>query len=246
MLRDGLVGAFMLLTRLPVGRWARPGATGGAWAWPVVGLAAGAIGGAAYAVLLRLGCPPLLGAIWTLAVLILLTGGLHEDGLADTADGFGGGATAARKLEIMRDSRIGSFGALALLLAVTARGAAIAAIGQPGAVLAALVIAGAVGRAAMILPSTLSPAARTDGMAARLPKMPPREAAAGLGIAVVAAATLAPGATALAVLLAAGAAAWGMTALAKRQIGGHTGDVLGATEIVVECVVLSVLAAMAG
>ena len=76
---------------------------------------------------------PALTAGWALAALVLLTGGFHEDGLADTADGFGGGRTRERKLEIMRDSRIGSYGALALVLSVGIRAAALATMARIGA-----------------------------------------------------------------------------------------------------------------
>src|SRR5579863_3553917 len=87
-----------------------------AWAAPVAGLAAGFMGALVLALSGRLGLPPLLCAGLATAALILATGGLHEDGLADAADGFGGGATRAAKLAIMRDSRIGAYGALALAL----------------------------------------------------------------------------------------------------------------------------------
>ena len=104
----------MLLTRLPVG-WlatsAEPARLADAvWAFPVVGAVVGAIGGAVFWVCARLGMPPAVAAVWTLASMLLVTGALHEDGLADTADGLGGGRTRERKLEIMRDSRIGTFG----------------------------------------------------------------------------------------------------------------------------------------
>ena len=99
--------------------------------------------------------------------MTLATGGLHEDGLADTADGFGGGRTPGRRLEIMRDSRIGSYGAMALLSAFAVRGVAIAAIAEPARVAAALVASGALGRGAILLVLRLAPPARADGLSAR-------------------------------------------------------------------------------
>lgn len=239
-----LATAFGLLTRLPIG-WLRAGTPPGTaqcvWAWPVVGMAAGALGGVVFAAAAALGMPPFLAALWSLAALVLVTGGLHEDGLADTADGFGGGFTRDRKLAILRDSRIGSYGALALILSLGLRAAAIAAIATPGAVLAALVVAGALGRASMIGPLLALSPARPDGMSASLGRVPPARAGAGFAIALLAALLFAaPHGSGPAIGLAIAGAA-GMAFLAQRQIGGHTGDVLGATEIVVECLVLSAL-----
>ena len=79
-----------------------------------------------------LGLPPTLAALVALAAAILVTGSLHEDGVADIADGFGGGNTRERKLEIMKDSRNGTFGVVALVMTLLARWAAIAAVGASG------------------------------------------------------------------------------------------------------------------
>jgi adenosylcobinamide-GDP ribazoletransferase len=228
-----LAGAFMLLTRLPVaGGAAARGA--GVWAYPVVGAVVGLIGAAVYAVAARLGLPPVVAAIGAVAATVLATGALHEDGLADTADGFGGGATVARKLEIMRDSRIGSFGALALILSVGLRVAALDALADAGRVAVALVVAGVVGRGAMVGMMLSLPPARADGMAAALGPVPVGAGVVGLGLA--GAAVLLPGGLAgLAGAVAAGAA---MVWLARRQVGGATGDVLGATEQAAECAAL--------
>jgi adenosylcobinamide-GDP ribazoletransferase len=242
-MRAELAGAFMLLTRLPAG-WLAGGRAPAAfadtvWAYPVVGAVVGGIGGAAYWACCRLGLPPAVGAVWTLAAMLLATGALHEDGLADTADGFGGGRTRDRKLEIMRDSRIGSFGALALMLSLAARGAAIAALATPGHVIAALIAAGALGRGAMLVVLLLLPPARADGLAAGLGASRIGRVATGLLLAAVAAHAFWAG---IAAVLAALAMAW----TARRQIGGYTGDVLGATSVVTECVVLSLLARVGG
>jgi adenosylcobinamide-GDP ribazoletransferase len=119
-----LLAAFALLTRLPVPiRGAAPFGHG-VWAFPIVGAVVGTLSAGVYALCYRAGMPPLLSSVWAVTASVLLTGGLQEDGLADTADGFGGGATRARKLEIMRDSRIGSYGALGLMLSLIVRIAA--------------------------------------------------------------------------------------------------------------------------
>jgi adenosylcobinamide-GDP ribazoletransferase len=236
----------MLLTRLPVERFSRPGEAPDmarcVWAFPVVGLAVSLAGGLCYWLASRLGVPPALAAIWSLAAMLAITGVFHEDGLADTADGFGGGATAARKLDIMRDSRIGSYGALALLLSSLMRLAATAAIGRPGAVLIGLVLAGMLGRSAMVLLLLLLPPARPDGMGASMGR--PRTASAVVALTLAGAVPFIclPAGIALVAVALAGGAALVVARLATTQISGYTGDVLGAAEVIVECVVLTVVA----
>lgn len=234
-----------LLTRLPIWRLVPQSPANFAasvWGYPIVGAVVGGIGAVLYAIGWRLGLPPVLAAIWTLAGILLTTGALHEDGLADTADGLGGGGTVDRKLAIMRDSRIGSFAALALIAAMATRGSAMTLIATPGMVAIALVVAGALSRAAMMVVLLTCSPARRDGMAAGLAVIPRAEAAVGLGVATLLAMILLPAdIAAIALGLAGGigcAAAW----IGTRQIGGHTGDILGATAIVVECAVLSLLA----
>ena len=238
MIRD-LAAAFGLLTRLPVGRWAAGAdAARGVWAYPLAGAAVGAAGAAVYALLRAAGLGASLAAIWTLAALLLLTGALHEDGLADTADGLGGGRTRERRLEIMRDSRIGSFGALALLLSCAVRIAAVAALPH-GAVPGALIASGALGRAAMLVPLLLLRPARADGLGASLTRMRPITGAAGLALGTALALLALPLAAALRSLALAVLGGAGAAWQARRQLGGYTGDVLGATSVVVECLVLS-------
>jgi len=245
---DELVAALTLLTRLPVGwlrrPWSDPSLASAVWAFPVVGLLLGTLGGVAYWAVHRFGLPPLLAAVWTLGVLLVLTGAFHEDGLADVADGFGGGRTAERKLEIMRDSRIGTYGALALVWSCLVRVAAIASLGRPGLVMFALIVAASIARGGMIiLLATLKPA-RTDGIAASLGTLPGGRVALGLGIALVTPFFLLPVGTATVVVLCGLLTCLAISWLARQQIGGHTGDVLGAAEVVVECVVLTALAAL--
>src|SRR5882724_12552182 len=108
--------------------------------FPLVGAAIGAAVGLFYLATLAIGVPALAAAALALGAGALLTGALHEDGLADVADGFGGGRDKAAKLEIMRDSRLGTYGALILLVAFAAKLAALAALPR-SAVLPALVAA---------------------------------------------------------------------------------------------------------
>jgi adenosylcobinamide-GDP ribazoletransferase len=241
-----LAGAFTLLTRLPVAALFStppPDPRRCVWAYPLVGALTGAIGAGSYWLCARAGLPPLLAGLWTLAAGVLVTGALHEDGLADTADGFGGGASVERKLEIMRDSRIGSYGTLALVLSVLLRWAAIAALAAPALVGPALIAAGALSRGAMALPVLALPPARSGGLGASLRGAGPIRLLAGPALAALLALALLPIGAALAASSLGLAAALALAVLARRQIGGYTGDVLGASAILVECVVLSVLAA---
>ena len=229
-----LVAAFTLLTRLPIRRLApsHPAPGDCVWAYPLVGAGVGAIGGAVLWAGMFAGLPQPLAALWALAATVLVTGGLHEDGLADTADAFGGGRTVERKLLIMRDSRIGSFGALALLFSLALRVAPLAVTPRP---VFMLVMAGMLGRAAMLLPLLLLAPARSDGLGAGLAGGRKWPAFAGLAVAL-AAASAAPRAGVAALL-----AGLAVTALARRQVGGYTGDVFGATEQAAECLGMSAL-----
>ena len=243
-----LVTAFTLLTRLPVARFARPGEGSDlarcVWAFPIVGLVVNGLGGLAYWLAYRAGVPPLVGAGWALAIANATTGALHDDGLADTADGFGGGATTARKLEIMRDSRIGGYGVLAVVLPVVIRVAAIAALVHPGRVMTAMIVAGILGRGGILVILWVLRPARDDGMGVAMGALQPARVAAGLGLAIAAALLALPLPMAIAAVLPALGAALAVARLAYTQIGGYTGDVLGAGEVVTECVVLTVASSM--
>lgn len=228
--------AFLLLTRLPAGTIAgeAPSMASSAWAWPVVGLAVGAIAGGVAVAASVAGVTPAMAAIAALAAAVLVTGAMHEDGLADVADGFGGGQTRGRKLEIMRDSRIGSYGVVALILGFGFRATGLASVVETGDAFFALVAVSAGSRAVLPAALVLMPPARTDGLgraAAGIDPVPARLAAA---IGFVCLLPLGPGTAfpaAIAMTLAALAVGW----LAMRQIGGQTGDVLGAMQQVAEC-----------
>jgi adenosylcobinamide-GDP ribazoletransferase len=244
--RDDAVAALGFLTRLPLPAAlapARHDLVRAVRAFPLVGAFIGLVGGAAFALALALGVPATPAALLAVLTTVLATGGLHEDGLADTADGFGGGFTRERKLAIMRDPRSGAYGLLALIFSVGLRTAALAALGRPGAATAALVAAHAGSRAALPALMRLLDPARADGLAAAAgrPETGATLWALGLGAAIVLVA-LGPGGG-LWALLAAAAAALLTGALARRQIGGYTGDVLGAAQQVGEIVMLLCAAA---
>lgn len=231
-------------TRLPV--TAPPGATlaQAAWTFPVVGAVIGAAGALVYWLADGLGLAPFVAATLAIAATALLTGGLHEDGLADTADGFGGGATAERKLEIMRDSRSGTYGVTALILSFLLRGGAIASLAGPGLAAAALIAAHAGARAGLPFFMRAVPRARQDGLSASAgtPEASAATIAALLGLLALAL-TLGVGAAMIAALLVAA----GLIILARlslKQIGGQTGDVLGAVEQVSEILILLAASAL--
>ncbi len=239
--RDDIFLALGFLTRLPLG--AAPDRALGSlaqasWAFPLVGVLIGVLGALAFKVAALLGLPTLVAAFIAILATILVTGGLHEDGLADTADGFGGGTDRESKLAIMRDSRSGAYGVLALLFSVGLRSAALAAIAGGGSVLAALIAAHAVSRGALPLVLRGLEPARSDGLGAEAGRPEPTIAWTA-GVLGAIAALLALGLwSGLLALLFAGAAMALVAALARRQIGGYTGDVLGAIEQTGEIVVL--------
>src|SRR5258708_18397454 len=154
---------FIFLTRLPFTHQtpiAKGELSQALWTAPVVGAAVGLLGAGVYGLAQLLHLPPLPAAALAVAATLAVTGGLHEDGLADVADGFGGGATRERKLEIMHDSRIGAFGVCALILSFILRVSALTNLGDPGLVTAVLVAAHAAGRAPIAAFMRLIPAAR--------------------------------------------------------------------------------------
>jgi adenosylcobinamide-GDP ribazoletransferase len=242
---DDFAAAAGLLTRLPVGAGtAGPGAIAAAsWAFPLVGAGIGAVCALVFFVAEAVGLADAPAAVLALAAGIGLTGALHEDGLADTADGFGGGVGREAKLAIMRDSRHGTYGILALGLSLGLRAAALATIGGPIAAGLALIAAHAASRGALPVLMRLMRPARTDGLGATAGR-PGRFVALlavvfGTGIAL---AMLGPGHGAVSLVVAGIAvalAAW----LARRQIGGYTGDVLGSFQQIGEIVMLLAAAA---
>ena len=240
-----LAGAF--LTRLPF----RPKAPAGmaelapaSRAFPLIGLIVGAAAGALMWIAAAADLHPLACGFIGLAAAAWLTGALHEDGLADFADGIGV-RDRDQRLEIMRDSRIGTFGVLALIFTIGIKAALLAGFLGPGLAWAALIAAAALSRA--VLPAImhrLAPA-RADGLGhgAGQPDGLTALTALGLG-AATAFVCLGPAAGATAVLMAACAAGivgW----LARRRLGGYTGDVLGAAQQAAETAVFIAAGAFA-
>ncbi len=250
-----LLIALRFFSRLPVPETAREralGPAGLARATPLVPLAGALIGLVPALVLLAaeaVALPAAIAAPLAIAALVLVTGALHEDALADCADGFGGGGTRARKLEIMRDSRIGTYGACAIALSLYLRAAALAVVMAHGvgSAVAVVIAAAALSRAASLLPLVLLPPARDDGVGLGAGRPGKNAFAVSVALAIaVATGVLWTGAGLGSIIVAVGLAALvalSFCALARRQVGGYTGDVAGATQQLVEIAVYLVFAA---
>lgn len=235
--------AFMLLTRLPVGRIHRDLPLASCmWAYPLVGVVIGTITGGIYGAALVLGLPPLAAAVLAIAAGILATGAMHEDGIADCMDGFGGGRTIERKLEIMHDSRLGSYGVLAMVTTLLLKVALLAAIANPSEAVATMIVAATASRAVLPVVMFAMPPARQSDLGGRASQdaTATRVVFAALcGVVAI----VAYGDAALLVLAGLTVAAAVMAALAWHQLRGITGDVLGMTQVVCELAVLCVLVA---
>jgi adenosylcobinamide-GDP ribazoletransferase len=232
--REELLGALTFLTRLPLDRLAMEGAAppdlgAASWAFPVAGIVVGLTGGVAFGIAGGLGVPLLAAALIAVGTTILVTGGLHEDGLADSADSLGG-YDRAEKLTIMRDSRTGAYGVLALVLSVALRAAALERIASFWGVLGALVAAHALARGFLPVALRFLDPARDDGLGASAGRPASRAVLWSCGIAIAAAGLCAGVRPGLAAAIAAAIVMAGMGWLAERQLGGQTGDVLGALE----------------
>ena len=234
------------LTRLPMLRHETGAGTNlaqAAWAFPLAGFVVGLVGALAYTLADRLVLFSWPAAALALAATMLITGALHEDGLADTADGLGG-KTREQKLDIMRDSRIGTFGTLALVVTLLLRWSTLADIAEPRYVAIALISAHAAARAGMTAFMHLVPLARPDGLSSGAGRPPGQSVAAALAIGIF---TLLFGfgaKGAMIALLLLGFAGIIVARIAIRQIGGQTGDVLGAFEQVGEAIILLIAASL--
>lgn len=243
LLRDVAV-AFALLTRLPLPRLpdgAFAHQARAAWAFALVGVVVALIAGGAGWLALTLGLPGAAAAGLVLLVQIAVTGAMHEDGLADTADGLWGGWTRERRLEIMQDSAIGTYGALALILSLGLRWVALSVLLVGG--IAPVIAAAAVSRGLLPVVMTALPQARDDGLSRRVgvPGWAVCAVAAGLGAGLALA--ICGGAALVPIALACAGVAL-VARIAQAKIGGQTGDILGAGQQVAESAVLLGFAAM--
>jgi adenosylcobinamide-GDP ribazoletransferase len=239
--------AISLCTRLPIGPSAKISdgeVARASWALPIAGLVVGLFGAAIYWIAARSHVPPLPASALAIAATVMLTGAMHEDGLADTADGFGGGKTRESKLEIMRDSRIGTYGSCALILSLMLRWSTLAEIAEPRLVAVALIAAHVSARAVLPIVMSFVPPARADGLSSCAGQPPQQSAAIALALGTICLLFSFGPSGALMALLALGAIGLLLTRLAIKAIGGQTGDVLGALEQVGEAAVLLIAASL--
>lgn len=217
-------------------------------ALPMAGAILGAVGGLALLAGTAAGLPPLLAATLAVTAEVITTGCFGEDGLADACDGLFGGATPERRLAIMSDSRVGSYGVAGLALVLLLRVAALSALAAgpgPLAAAGALVAAGSLSRLAGVVPLWALPPAKREGRSASVGR--PTDATmrfaslAGTAIALLVLAPLHGASRTILAVAAAAATAFLMTRLARRKLGGQTGDIAGATQQVAEVAVLVAL-----
>lgn len=245
-------------TRLPLpvfrfetSPYAAPDLDRAALALPLVGALAGGCAALVGLVAYLVGISTGLAAALSIAAGVIVTGALHEDGFADCCDGFFGGATPERRLEIMRDSRLGTFGTAGLVFSLLIRVLALADLFRLVGPAALLLL---VGVAALARPLALAPTlwlvpAAAGGMARAV--TPPGARSGGLAMALGLVVGLGCGWPAELSLGMAGAALAGLMAvyatsrLAAARIGGYSGDVIGAAEQVAEMTMLVVLSAAA-
>lgn len=243
-----LLCAVQFLTRVPtptLSRFEQDWITRSARYFPLVGHGVGAMSALVLVVAHQVWGGP-VAAVLALVAGLLITGAFHEDGLADTFDGLGGGQTPERRLEIMKDSRIGTYGACALVAILAIKGAV---LGTTAIAVAApmLLVAHGLGRAAAVVVMRLTPYAPSSeaGKWKPVPQgVRTDEAIVALAIAACPLVLLPSGAAAAGVV-GGGILAAAVALTARRLIGGHTGDVLGAVEQVFEVGFLLGVAALA-
>jgi adenosylcobinamide-GDP ribazoletransferase len=223
--------AFSLLTRLPLPvDHDRAGSRAhiATWAYPIVGAVVGGLSGLIISIAMSLLLPSGLSAALGLLTAAALTGAMHDDGLADCADGFWGGHDRERRLEIMKDSSIGAYGAVVLMIFILAEWSAIEALVFSNPILTFAGI-GAISRLPMVLAMWLMPNARENGLAAGVGMPPAISIQIASGISVIIALITLGWAGIIALVFAIGSALI-VGLIANAKIGGYTGDVLGAMQ----------------
>jgi adenosylcobinamide-GDP ribazoletransferase len=239
-----LLAALQFLTRVPI-RLRREPSLNATVAWfPIAGALIGAAVGGAAAGLWYL-VPPLVAAAMAVTLGLLITGAFHEDGLGDVADAFGGGWTVERRLEILKDSRHGTYGVAAMCASIVVRVVALGSLPGPAVMFAVAVAAHTMGRVAAVAMAGTMQLATHSGLGADYGRSTSRRRAAVSVASGVAIAALVVGWWAAPLAVAVLVAVLMTGTLAKRKIGGISGDVLGACEQVAECLCLVVLTGLA-
>ncbi|MEC9197826.1 MAG: adenosylcobinamide-GDP ribazoletransferase [Pseudomonadota bacterium] len=239
-----LPAALGLLSRLPISvdpARATARSAEATWAYPIAGAILGACTGTAALAAQFIGLPPVAQALAALTASVILTGAMHEDGLADSADGLWGGWTKDRRLEIMKDSRTGAYGVIAIALSLLWRAALLTTLFEatPQMALPICIGLGALSRAGLPLMMGQMPQARQGGLSASVgrPKALPAIVGPMIGIAIALPLIGLFPCLAAAIILG----LW--AAIAMRKIGGQTGDILGASQQLTEIAALIALTA---
>ena len=256
-LLEDIVLAFSFMTRLPMPRLKIRDdhrLSDALWAMPLAGLIIGAGAGGVFVASFHLGFGIWLGALIALTAMVLMTGALHDDGLADFWDGVGGGHTPQQRIAIMRDSHIGTYGIIALLLTYAILAVALVDFSRSSMLttlhgqirpelesIIKLAIVTMLSRAALVVPFIWLAPAQTEGLAHRFGH-PSAMNIALTALWPIAIAVMLLGTHAIAVISGAGLGAALITALAARYIRGYTGDVLGAS--IMTSLMFSLLAAL--
>ena len=236
-----LRAAISFLTVLPVAN--ADGSSGerlGRAYFPAIGALIGLAAGATFAILSAV-TAPLLAAACAVAFLCVLTGAIHLDGLADTADGLLGGGEPSRRLEVMRDPRLGTFGVTAIVVVLLLDVAALSSM-SPARGLAALVVGGALSRLATLSVIAFIPYVRSSGLGVAAWDARHRGLDLVLGSATALVASVIDWRRALIALPFVGLTAIAVAGLARRRLGGATGDVCGATAELCQLAALLVFA----
>lgn len=234
--------AIGLLTRLPVTTDSTRGAAA-AWAFPLVGLIIGALAAGLGWFALALGLSAPITAALVIATQVMITGAMHEDGLADTFDGLWGGWDREHRLEIMKDSQIGTYGVIALIMSLLLRWTALSTLIHGGALFTTLIVTATLSRMPMVFIMATLPHARDGGLSASVGRAGLVTAYMALGIALPAC-LIAPIPAGIIALIMAAFAATVIALIALRKIGGQTGDILGASQQCAEIAALLTLATL--
>ena len=233
-----LRSAFITLTRLPYIKIANDDfdLKNSLWAFPIVGIILFIIAYPMMLIFIWLGIPSAVSSITICFIIIILTGSLHEDGLADCADGLGG-HDKTRRLEIMRDSHIGTYGTLALVFSIDIRIAAVYFLWLEGYLFTALIISLMASRGAMVFIPFFCKPARDNGLAAIFTNLDWRQLVIGQAIIFIIGLVLI-GYNIVMVMLFCVATAYLIAKFSTHKFGGFTGDILGATEQIVQIICL--------
>jgi len=235
--------ALTLLTRIPINfdhDNIEDRARKASWAYPLVGAIIGAAASLIANILYAIGFPVTICIIMALITMISLTGGLHEDGLSDSADGLWGGKDKDSILKIMKDSRIGAYGAIALILVILGRYTTMSDLLKINQLFLPLVAAGAISRVPMVGAMVYMRPARTEGLSYSVGAPPSFSFIIALIIGVLSC-ILAVGLLSIFVFIGVGLSSIIIFYIINKKINGQTGDVLGASQQFAELIALSII-----